>query len=930
MADDSIINYSDLIGDDGTFEELSKQIKQIESELLDMAKTTKKAFQSLKPSDLEGLDKLEKKVKEIEVAEKNLVKTKKLANKARKKTIDLTNEELIQREKEKIQQRERVQIAKQTAILRSKEAGQIEKLRAKLSLTTLEWKKLSKEELNNTKKGKDLINTKRKLTDQLKKLEKQTGDTRRNVGNYSDSLGKLGKIAARVFIGRTIIDGLRKIGGAFGQLIEDNKDANSTMKGLSDSLGGVTEAVSGAALKLLNFLAPAITAVADGISAIINFFSGAIRSVKKFSATSDELAGKIENLNSEFAKESAELQIVFSSLKKTNKGTKERRQLIDKVNEAYGKYLPKLLTEKSSLEEITKAQKIANQALTQSFLLKIKQTTLEDIVTEKVKDQIKNFEDLKNRAKSSGKEIQGNVTQFNQLVEGIKDRFSDIGKAFVSLKAGAFSFNRLNEEVRKTNPELATFLESIKGLDKNTKRVLIDNILSASKRASGYNAAIDETNKTLSDLSSSLTIYDRTVTTNTSNLDENTKAQKDNSDARIKAIEEVQKKIENLEVKNIKDKQDRLLALEELRFKEEQKQREKDFLELKALTKAQGLEIVEDERLNNKLSEEQLKIHEQNKLNIRKEFFKELSTTDITPIDVQKEQQKEEIKLLDESVKKVDEANKKKKKSNKELLNNISQTAKKVSAEINNIFQKQVDLSAKSVDEQEANLSRARDRAAKGLETNLAFEEQELAKRQSENLKRQKEAKQAAKFLTLLNLVSSYAANNDKNALARGLVDFSILTALEASFGGLYEGTEDTGTVANPLDARGGRLYTLHDNERVVPKFLNDQLNGMSNKDMVYNALLGSQIGDYYNPQSPITQDYYKAQKEAFKRDIKATQAGNSEVVNAIKNLENKIVKQPNYTAQIVKVQEDTHAFILREVKQGMTKVYKKMLRAKK
>jgi len=240
MADDSIINYSDLIGDDGTFEELSKQIKQIESELLDMAKTTKQAFQSLKPSDLGGMDKLEKKVKEIEVAEKNLVKTKKLANKARKKT---------------------------TAILRSKEAGQIEKLRAKLSLTTLQWKKLSKEELNNTKKGKNLISTKRKLTDQLKKLEKQTGDTRRNVGNYSDSLGKLGKIAARVFIGRTIIDGLRKIGGAFGQLIEDNKDANEEMKRLSSSLGKVTNAVSGAALKLLNFLAPALTAIADGISA---------------------------------------------------------------------------------------------------------------------------------------------------------------------------------------------------------------------------------------------------------------------------------------------------------------------------------------------------------------------------------------------------------------------------------------------------------------------------------------------------------------------------------------------------------------------------------------------------------------------------------------------------------------------------------------
>ena len=274
MADDSIINYSDLIGDDGTFEELSKQIKQIESELLDMAKTTKQAFKSLKPSDLEGLDKLEKKVKEIEVAEKNLVKTKKLANKARKKTIDLTNEELIQREKEKIQNRERLQIAKQTAILRSKEAGQIEKLRAKLSLTTLQWKKLSKEELNNTKKGKDLINTKRKLTDQLKKLEKQTGDTRRNVGNYTSSLGKLGKAAAAVFVGRSIVDGLRRISGAFFKLVEDNKDANSGMRALSDSVGRVTETISAAALKVINFFAPALTAIADTISDVINVLTG--------------------------------------------------------------------------------------------------------------------------------------------------------------------------------------------------------------------------------------------------------------------------------------------------------------------------------------------------------------------------------------------------------------------------------------------------------------------------------------------------------------------------------------------------------------------------------------------------------------------------------------------------------------------------------
>ena len=224
MADDSIINYSDLIGDDGTFEELSKQIKQIESELLDMAKTTKKAFQSLKPSDLEGLDKLEKKVKEIEVAEKNLVKTKKLANKARKKTIDLTNEELIQREKEKIQQRERVQRAKQLAIIRKEEKDTITSLRAQLSLVTLDWKKFTAEELKNTKEGQKLVKNKKRLTEQLKKLEKQTGDNRRNVGNYNSALKGLRKTFIRLFVGRTIIEGIARLGGALVNIVKDGAD----------------------------------------------------------------------------------------------------------------------------------------------------------------------------------------------------------------------------------------------------------------------------------------------------------------------------------------------------------------------------------------------------------------------------------------------------------------------------------------------------------------------------------------------------------------------------------------------------------------------------------------------------------------------------------------------------------------------------------
>lgn len=66
--------------------------------------------------------------------------------------------------------------------------GSINQLRSQLSQVTVQWAKLSKEERENTDEGRRLVAQKKQLTDQLKNLEKQTGDTRRNVGNYSEGM----------------------------------------------------------------------------------------------------------------------------------------------------------------------------------------------------------------------------------------------------------------------------------------------------------------------------------------------------------------------------------------------------------------------------------------------------------------------------------------------------------------------------------------------------------------------------------------------------------------------------------------------------------------------------------------------------------------------------------------------------------------------
>lgn len=68
------------------------------------------------------------------------------------------------------------------------QAQSIDQMRAKLATVSKEWSKLTEDEILNTQKGKELNAEKLRLTENLKRLEAATGDTRRNVGNYTDSI----------------------------------------------------------------------------------------------------------------------------------------------------------------------------------------------------------------------------------------------------------------------------------------------------------------------------------------------------------------------------------------------------------------------------------------------------------------------------------------------------------------------------------------------------------------------------------------------------------------------------------------------------------------------------------------------------------------------------------------------------------------------
>lgn len=109
----------------------------------------------------------------------------------------------------------------------------------------------------------------------------------------------------------------------------------------------------------------------------------------------DNLTKSLKGMNAELLKEQVSLDALFGALNRLNPGSEERKKIIQQINNAYGQYLPKLLSEKSSLDEIKLAYERINTALTEQIALKFKNQSISDATTEHVKDQVESLDTLR-------------------------------------------------------------------------------------------------------------------------------------------------------------------------------------------------------------------------------------------------------------------------------------------------------------------------------------------------------------------------------------------------------------------------------------------------------------------------------------------------------------------------------------------------------
>lgn len=92
-----------------------------------------------------------------------------------------------------------------------------------------------------------------------------------------------------------------------------------------------------------------------------------------------QVADGFKQFNKTVQSSNIEVNTLFARLKRTNEGTKERRDLIAQINRQYGDYLPKLLSERDTIDSLTTAQEQLNKRLSQSLALKARNQAMDEI-----------------------------------------------------------------------------------------------------------------------------------------------------------------------------------------------------------------------------------------------------------------------------------------------------------------------------------------------------------------------------------------------------------------------------------------------------------------------------------------------------------------------------------------------------------------------
>ena len=226
------------------------------------------------------------------------------------------------------------------------------------------------------------------------------------------------------------------VGGVLGWFIDGIREGDPVVIGLTTSLGALGFVLSAHKIKVL-----AVTVVHNIAAAGTRVLAGAVRLLNAAFVTSPvgwlilgigTLAGVIYGLtgktdkatasfaafNTELAKSKDATQADFDAAMKAAEGSDERAAAIARINTQYGTYLPSLLTETATNDDLRDALDRVNNELERKLLNKFRDQAMTDVVADLEKTRTKVLERLLKRVDDGQK--QQFAGDFNRMFDKMK------------------------------------------------------------------------------------------------------------------------------------------------------------------------------------------------------------------------------------------------------------------------------------------------------------------------------------------------------------------------------------------------------------------------------------------------------------------------------------------------------------------------------
>jgi hypothetical protein len=427
--------------------------------------------------------------------------------------------------------------------------GSIQQMRKQLSVVSVQWAKLSKEERENTEEGKRLTAQKLRLTNALKKEERATGDARRNVGNYNESISRsigltgqfvpaVGRAAnAARALGQAFTVALGPIGlivAAIGLVIAGLKaffTASEEGQDAWDSFGSTASVVTDNIIDKLSDFGEALLEPKELISDIGDFFSrtfgdvllGSLQlagnNIKKFFNNIDLQFQKFLDL---FSDNSEEIDRAQKNIEKNNKaiaesnaritsGLVETTKAYNDVTDAVKEFNEEQLKEIAIANRLAKQQASLNRQIRGSLVANAKDQAeiarLRAAAAEKEQRDAEERLDLLNQAIDLEEKILKRNLSIAQQKLFIKAEQNKLSKSTredldeeARLRADVFNVRKTNFlALRKLESERQTALREIRAEEekaiKEQARAEIDALIEVAETDKQLQADIDAINK---------------------------------------------------------------------------------------------------------------------------------------------------------------------------------------------------------------------------------------------------------------------------------------------------------------------------------------------------------------------------------------------------------------------------------------------------